>query len=141
MDVQPGWEHFEHEADVGIRGHGRTMDEAFEQAARAMVAVAVELSSVRDGQRVPIRCAAPDAELLFVDWLNAVLYEMAARRMLFGRFEVRIAAGRLRGQAWGEPVDPARHRPAVEVKGASYAELKVAQATDGMWLAQCIVDV
>jgi SHS2 domain-containing protein len=37
-------------------------------------------------------------------------------------------------------VDPVRHEPAVEVKGATYTALRV-QQTDGHWLAQCVVDV
>jgi len=35
----------------------------------------------------------------------------------------------------------ARHQPTVEVKGATYTELKVAQDALGQWVAQCVVDV
>jgi tRNA nucleotidyltransferase (CCA-adding enzyme) len=78
---------------------------------------------------------------LLVDWLNALVFEMATRRMLFSRFEVEIGAGRLRALAWGEAVDVERHKPAVEVKGATYTSLRVAQEADGTWVAQCVVDV
>jgi tRNA nucleotidyltransferase (CCA-adding enzyme) len=61
--------------------------------------------------------------------------------MLFSRFVVEIDAGRLLGRAWGEIVDVERHRPAVEVKGATYTSLRVAQQADGTWIAQCVVDV
>ena len=62
---------------------------------------------------VEVKCEASDIEFLFVEWLNAIIYEMAVRRMLFGRFAVRIDGGRLEGTLWGEPVDVARHaRPA-----------------------------
>ena len=37
-DTLPRWEHFEHDADVGVRGWGNTRAEAFEQAAVAMTA-------------------------------------------------------------------------------------------------------
>ena len=139
--MQARWEHFEHQADIGIRGFGTTPAEAFEQAALAMTAVVTDPREVRPEQEVVLRCAAANLELLLVDWLNAVLCEMGARRMLFGRFEVDLAGTRLTGRAWGEPVDPARHRPAAEVKGASYAALRVARGPDGLWVAQCIVDV
>jgi SHS2 domain-containing protein len=66
---------------------------------------------------------------------------MATRRMLFARFDVAIDDHRLHATAWGEPLDAARHRPAAEVKGATYCELKVGLQPDGQWLAQCIVDV
>jgi SHS2 domain-containing protein len=66
---------------------------------------------------------------------------MATRHMLFGRFEVRIDGDQLEGRAWGEPVDVARHHPAVEVKGATLTQLRVAKEPDGTWVAQCVVDV
>jgi SHS2 domain-containing protein len=90
---------------------------------------------------VAVECAAPDVELLLVDWLNALIYEMATRRMLFSRFAVDIDGHHLTATAWGEPVDITRHRPAAEVKGASYCELAVGRQADGRWLAQCVVDV
>jgi len=79
--------------------------------------------------------------VLLVDWLNALVYEMATRHMLFARFDVNIENHRLQAVAWGEPVDVARHRPAAEVKGASFCELAVRRQPDGQWIAQCIVDV
>jgi len=137
----PCWEHFEHGADIGVRGLGRTPAEAFEQAALALTAVLTDPERVRPREAVPVRCEAPDLELLLVDWLNALVYEMATRRMLFGRFAVRIEDGRLEATARGEPVAPARHAPAVEVKGATYTALAVRRRADGCWLAQCVVDV
>jgi len=81
-----------------------------------------------------------DFEFLFVEWLDAIIYEMAVRQMLFGRFAVRIKGDELAGTLWGEPVDVARHAPACEPKGATFTALKVA-AEDGIWSAACIVDV
>ena len=141
MSEGPRWEHFSHEADIGVRGYGRTPAEAFEAAALALTAVVTDPRQVRPREGVAIECEAPDLELLLVDWLNALVYEMSTRRMLFGRFEVELEDGGLAGAAWGEPIDPARHRPAVEVKGATYTELEVKQMDDGEWLAQCVVDV
>ncbi len=134
------WEHFPHDADVGVRGFGATAAEAFEQAALALTAV-VTHAEVGPLTAVEIRCEAPDLELLFVEWLNAVIYEMAVRRMLFGRFAVRIVGTRLEGTLWGEPVDVGRHAPACEPKGATYTALRVAEERDGLWSAGCIVDV
>jgi tRNA nucleotidyltransferase (CCA-adding enzyme) len=135
------WEHFPHGADIGVRGVGATRDEAFEAVALALTAVVTEPASVASRTEVEIHCTAPDDELLLVDWLNALVYEMATRRMLFGRFAVEIRGHALTARAWGEPVDRERHRPAVEVKGATYTGLSVARRDDGAWVAQCVVDV
>lgn len=167
--MQAGWEHFDHGADIGVRGHGPTESAAFEQAAMALTAVITDPGGVAARQSVPLGCEAADDELLLAAWLNALVFEMAVRRMLFARFSVVIedapmrpgrapspwetgspaathvdtrAAGRrqLRAVAEGEPLDPARHHPAVEVKGATLTALRVAREGDG-WLAQTVVDV
>lgn len=135
------WEHFRHGADIGVRGFGSTKAGAFAQAARALTAVIVPPETVQGREAVRIACAAPDDELLLFDWLNALVYEMATRRMLFGRHEVTLGPGRLDATVWGEPVDVARHQPAVEIKAATAHALRVAPAADGGWLAQCVVDV
>lgn len=135
------WEHYAHGADVGIRGYGTTRAAAFEQAALAMAVIAVDLSSVAASQTVDIDCEAPDDELLLVDWLNALIYEMATRRLCFERFAVQLRDHRLHGRAFGEPVDSAKHELGVELKGATYTDLRVAREPSGFWLAQCVVDV
>lgn len=125
---------------MGVRGRGGSCAAAFEQAALALTAIVSDPAGVRSTQKIEVNCAAPDAELLLVDWLNAIIFEMATRHMLFGRYEVQLADGELVGTAWGEPVDLARHQPAVEPKGATYTSLVVRQEGDS-WLAQCVVDV
>lgn len=135
------WEHFSHQADIGVRGLGETVSEAFEQAALALTAVITDLASVTPAQAVTVECDNPDRELLLVDWLNAIVYEMATRSMLFSRYEIQLADNHLTATLHGEAVDVKRHQPAVEVKGATYTELKVEQRADGLWLAQCVVDV
>jgi tRNA nucleotidyltransferase (CCA-adding enzyme) len=135
------WEHFAHDADIGVRGRGPTEAAAFEQAALALTAVITDPGQVRAEQAVSIACAAPDDAILLVDWLNALVLEMATRGLLFGRFTVRIAGHELAATAWGEPLDRARHAPAVEVKGATLTDLRVAQQPDGTWVAECVVDV
>ena len=135
------WEHFSHPADIGIRGFGPTREEAFAQAAMALTAVIADLEKVRPSEAVDIVCREDDDEMLFMNWLGSLLYEMGTRNMLFSRFEIEPIEGGVRVRAWGEPVDAEKHKPAVEVKAATYAGLKVEKDSDGNWLAQCIVDV
>jgi tRNA nucleotidyltransferase (CCA-adding enzyme) len=135
------WEHFPHEADMGIRGIGLTESEAFEEAALALTAVITDPAKVRPELELNIEREAPDVELLLAEWLNALIYEMATRKMLFSRFHVILKPQRLEARVWGEPVDVVRHQPAVEIKGATYTALAVSRMPDGRWLAQCVVDV
>jgi tRNA nucleotidyltransferase (CCA-adding enzyme) len=135
------WEHFPHDADIGVRGCGPTIGAAFEQAALALTAVITDPAGIALGQSVSIACEAPSLELLLVDWLNALVLKMATEDLMFGAFEVTISGTHLDGRAVGEPIDVERHQPAVEVKGATLTALEVAEQPDGTWRAQCVVDV
>ncbi|MBI2226656.1 MAG: archease, partial [Betaproteobacteria bacterium] len=109
--MTPHWEHFPHEADMGVRGFGATKAEAFEQAALAMTAVIPDLAAVTPRDAVRIECGAPDDELLLAEWLNSLIYEMATRKMLFSRFTVRLEGTWL-------TADPARRAQGRRVAGA-----------------------
>ena len=135
------WEHFEHDADIGLRATAPSREGLFEAMAEALTGLVTDPEKVRPSEAVSIECEAPDDALLLTDWLNALIYEMATRKMLFSRFEVTIEDGKLHATLSGEPVDVARHAPAVEPKGATFTGLVVGPGPDGRWRAECIVDV
>lgn len=139
--VRRHFEQFEHGADEGVRGIAPTLEGAFEQAALALMAVTCDSARVEARDCVELRLQASDRELLLVDWLNALIFEMATRHMLFSRFVVHLDSELLlQGQAWGEAFDATRHALAVEPKGATFTELRVTHDDRG-YVAQCVVDV
>ena len=138
---QDSWEHFEHDADIGLRAVAATREGLFEVMGQALTAIITEPAAVRPVETISVSCEAPDDALLLVDWLNALVFEMATRRMLFGSWHVELSGQKLQGQVKGEVVDRLRHQPVVEVKGATYTALSVEQDSEGSWHGQCIVDV
>src|SRR3990172_1289526 len=135
------WEHLPHAAYMGGRGIGRTKNEAFEEAAKALVALTTDIEQVSPREKFDVSLSAPDDEQLLVEWLDSLVFEMATRRWVFSRFEVEIEGGTLEGTLWGEPFDERRHTIGVEVKGPTFTELHVGVGDDGLWVAQLIVDV
>lgn len=135
------WEHYSHPADMGVRGFGPTREEAFAQAALAMTALVVSPETIAPRKAVEIMCEEDDDEMLFWYWLSGLLFEMGLRNMVFSRFEIHAVEGGLKATVWGESVDVARHEPVVEVKAATFADLKVQRDRNGAWMAQCVVDV
>ena len=133
------WEHFEHGSDIAS-----SVEAAFEQSAVALTAVCVDPSSVAEAIQIEIACEASSLALLLVAWLDAVIYEMSVRRVLFSCYVVDRILERelrqLRAHAFGENVDARRHAPAVEIKGATFCALSVT-SDKGIWVAQCVVDV
>lgn len=137
----PHWQLFAHGSDMGIRGIGYTLSEAFEQASMAITAMVTDIEKINDIESVKVAVSAPEIELLFMDWINSVIYEMSTRKMLFRRYEVQLNNLTLEGTLWGEPVDVKRHQPAVEPKAATFTELKVTKLPENYWIAQCVVDI
>lgn len=137
----PRWEHFAHQADIGVRGYGRTPEEAFAQTALALTAVITEPQRIEAHSAVTLECRAPDLELLLVDWLNALIFEMATRHQLFCAFDVHIHGHHLHATVWGETLEVWRHQPVVEAKGATFTALRVAEVEPDVWMAQCVIDV
>ena len=135
------WNHFEHDADIGLRATAPSRAGLFEAMGEALTAVVTDPASVRLERQIEIHCEARDDELLLVDWLNALIYEMATRRMVFGKWRVILDGDRLDALVEGEAVNRARHHPVVEVKGATYTALSVEQDVSGNWSGRCIVDV
>jgi len=135
------WTHFSHDADMGVRGIGSTENEAFEEAAMAVAALTTDPSDVALEQELTLSCAAPDHEQLLVTFLDAVVYEMATRGMVFARFRVQIRKCHLHAAAWGEVRDDARHAVGIEVKGPTFTKLRVGSDKSGRFIAQCVVDV
>lgn len=138
------YEILDYVADAGVRGIGKTRDEAFAEAARGMFALMADLARVRAETALEIEVRADTLEGLLVAWLGELLRERDVRGMLFARFEVRIGEEdgrwRLAGRAWGEPIAPQRHRLGVEVKAATYAGVRV-EEEGGQHIAQCVVDL
>lgn len=136
----PLWEHFEHAADIGIRGYGTTLDQAFEQCAIALTAVISDLETINATECLNVQCQAENVDFLLIDWLNELIYLMATKNMLFKSFNVHIDKFKLSANICGESINTTQHAPAVEIKGATFTELKVEKNNNG-WMAQCVVDV
>lgn len=138
--TKKNWEHFSHGADVGVRGIGKNVEEAFEMGAQALTMIVAEEHEIKSTESLEIQCHAPNLEILFFDWINAVIYEMDTRHMVFGSYDIHIHENDLKAKISGEPLDLAKHSSTVEPKGATMTELKVEKKGDS-WIAQCIVDV
>ncbi len=139
------YEYIDHQADLGIRGIGSSLEEAMSAAAQAMLDAMADTSKVAKKVRLVQRCAAPDILALFVEWLNELLYQREVNGLLLAaarvtRLEASGEGWTLEGVAWGEPFDPARHETYVEVKAATYFGLDH-WTEDGRHVIQCVVDL
>mgnify|MGYP001582001582 FL=1 len=116
----------EHTADIGLAAYGKTLPEAFANAAYGMFSIIADLRKVREVETRIVEVKEDDAESLLFEWLNSLLYFFDAEMLLLKRFDIIEFDGRkLRAACYGEKYDPSRHEIKIGVKSATYHMLKV----------------
>jgi SHS2 domain-containing protein len=136
-----GWEHFDVEADVGVRGWGGSRAAAFAQVTLGVFALLVAPDDVEPRERREVRAQAEAPDALLVTWIDECLYVHEIEGFLARSVEMTVCTDTLaHGVLTGEPVDPNRHRLGTVVKGATYHQVRVAEH-DGVHEARVIVDV
>ncbi|BAA30646.1 archease [Pyrococcus horikoshii] len=139
------WEHYEHTADIGIRGYGDSLEEAFEAVAIALFDVMVNVNKVEKKEVREIEVEAEDLEALLYSFLEELLVIHDIEGLVFRDFEVKIervnGKYRLRAKAYGEKLDLKKHEPKEEVKAITYHDMKIERLPNGKWMAQLVPDI
>jgi len=136
-----GWEHFDVEADVGVRGWGGTRGEAFAQATLGVFSLLVSPDEVEPRERREVRAQAESPEALLVAWIDECLYVHEIEGFVARSVELTVCTDTLaHGVLHGEPLDHNRHRVGTVVKGATYHQVAVT-VREGLHEARIIVDV
>jgi len=116
----------EHTADIGLTAYGRTLAEAFANAAYGMFSIIAGLRAVREAESRRVELKGKDMEALLFDWLNTLLYFFDTDSLLLKRFDIsELTENRLRATCYGERYDPSRHRLKTGVKSATYHMLNI----------------
>jgi SHS2 domain-containing protein len=126
--------------ELNVQGVGPTLGAAFAEAALAVIGLVADTAAVRLEETIEIECNARSAERLLAEWLKAVLSEMAARRIVFGAFNVETDGFDLHATARGERISSERRVPLLQIKSARFKDLTAGEDLEGEWRVQCIVD-
>jgi len=116
----------EHTADMGLVAYGKSLAEAFANAAYGLFSLIVEPNKVKEKESRKVTVQAQDAESLLFNWINELIYIFEVERLLFRSFDITEFTGQsLEATCWGEKYDPSRHQLKTGVKSATYHMLKV----------------
>ena len=116
----------EHTADIGLVAYGRSLAEAFANAAYGLFSIIAELKTVKEIESRQLEVKEDDTEALLFEWLNRLIYLFDVDMLLLKRFEVTDFDGQgLKATCYGEKYDPSRHQLKTGVKSATYHLLKV----------------
>lgn len=139
------FEFLEHTADVYIRAHGKTMEEAYENAALAMFETMTDTDKITQTQQETVEIEAEDQYALLYNWLEALLVKFETENMLYSKFQITnwketAETFKFKANVWGEKFDPQKHPQKVGVKAVTYHRMVVIREVDRVIL-EFILDI
>jgi SHS2 domain-containing protein len=135
------FEVLEHTADVGVRVYGEDFADLLRNAALALMSLITATGSVRPAEKVAFRAEAETGEELLVKMLSEILYLHQVRKMVFCDAEIELTDGYgLKAKLRGEMIDPGRHELQLDIKAATYHNLKIQRVND-RFMAEIIFDI
>ena len=139
------FEFLEHTADVYIRAHGKTMEEAYENAALATFEVMTDSDKIGQVQEETLEVEAEDQYALLYNWLEALLVKFETENMLYSKFQITNWKEtdenfKFKAKIWGEKFDPKRHPQRVGVKAVTYHRMVIIRERDQVVL-EFILDI
>ena len=121
-------------ADVAIEATGKTLEEAFSEAALAMFEVQTDTNKVKAKISKKVEILSEDKKSLLFDWLSKLIYLRDVEKMFFSKFDVDIKKSnkklKLVANIFGEKIDSKKHEFKVEVKGVSYTQMEIEEKSN-----------
>ena len=128
------FEFLEHTADAYIAAYGRSLAEAFENAALAMFETMTDTSKVEPKIEDEIEVEGFDEQSLLYNWLESLIVKFEMTGNLYSKFKIiaieKTENGfRLKAKVWGEPFNPEKHPQRVGIKAVTYHMMEVKKET------------
>jgi SHS2 domain-containing protein len=139
------FEFLEHTADVYVSAHGKTMEEAYENAALSMFETITDTDKVSPAQEDSLEVEAEDQYALLYNWLEALLVKSETLEMLYSKFQITSWKEtnenfKIKAKIWGEKFDSQKHPQKVAVKAVTYHRMVIIRETDRVIL-EFILDI
>ena len=128
--LEKRFEFLEHVSDAYVAAYGRSLEEAFENAALAMFDTMADTSTIELKMSDSFQVKAHDEYSLLYSWLETLLIRFETEMKLYSQFKVTSidrddGTLTLSAQACGETYSPDKHRPKVEVKAVTYHRMEI----------------
>jgi len=139
------FEFLEHTADVYVRAHGKTMEEAYENAALSMFETITDSEKIAQTKEETVEVEAEDQYALLYNWLEALLVKSETEGMLYSKFQIcdwkeTEEIFKFKAKIWGEKFDAKKHPQKVAVKAITYHLMVIIRERDSVVL-EFIMDI
>ncbi len=144
MKAKPGaYEYLEHTADAKFRAHGKSFEELFRNAGRALFGIITSVDRVKPRIRSRVRVRAKSLEALLFDFLDQLLFLLDTRGFLLHDCEnARFSRGE-EGLSFECDALGDHHREyevSGNVKAVTYHGMRIEQR-GSEYVAEVVVDI
>jgi len=145
-DLKKRFEFLEHTADLYIAAHGKSLEEAFENAAYATFEGMTNLDKVQPKLEDTVEVEGHDELALLYNWLEALLVKFDVVGNIYSRFKIarieKTSSGfKLKAKIWGEPFNSKKHLSKVGVKAVTYHRMEIKRDAKGAVTVKFILDI
>lgn len=126
-------------ADIAIVAYGKTMKQAFENVALAVINVMVDPTTVEEQEIKYVTKTAKDLKALLYDFLEDIVYYNDAENLMFKTVKVEEldkSNNTIKAVFKGEPFDSNRHEARNHVKAITYFGMEINKTKKG-----CVIKV
>jgi len=135
-DTSLGFRFLEHTTDAEIEAFGKNLEEAFENAGRAVEDTMVDLQSIGVVEKREIVVKGKDVESLLYSWIESLISLQEIDGLLFSRFVCRISKDssgfELRASVTGEKFSPEKHEQKTAIKAPTFHDMMIVHSVGGV---------
>ncbi len=125
------YEILDHTADICVRVYGKSLADLLRNTALAMMELITDREKINPSQEIEVKTRGETEEELLVHWLEEILFLHQAKKMVFRDFEAHfVSETEIQGKAFGENIDADRHEIGLDIKAATYHNLKIEHESD-----------
>ncbi len=135
------FKYFETTADMGVIAKGKTLEEAFKEAAKGLYNIMVDIDKIDKKEVVEIEVEGEDLEELLYNFLNELLFYTDVYNLVFSDFDITIEDKyKLKCKAYGEKINKEKHEIKEEVKAVTYHMMEIKKDNDE-YIIKYVVDL
>jgi len=126
-----------HTADFRIKVYGKNLEELFENALNAIFEI-VRPTKLGKAIKSKIKVASLNQNVLLVDFLNAVVFEMQTKKAIFNRIKIeKLTDTNIEAQILGNNVE----KFTKDIKAVTYHEVDIKKSASGGLETNLVFDI
>ena len=137
------FKYLEHTADAKFKAYGKTIEEAFSNAALAVFNIMVDTEKVEPKIKKEIKITGKNKETLLFDFIDELLFFLDSENFILQKIEKlnifeKGGIYNLKATAAGDEIDK-KYTVSGIVKAITYNEMEITEK-NGIWIITAVVD-